>query len=147
MYKHLLVPVDGSALSLKALDSAAGLATALGAAITVVTVSPPFPMMVAGDGYVLDLNSPSEWETSIERHAVKVRQAAEKRAKSKNVTIKFISVVAEQPYEGIINTAKKAKCDVIVMASHGRKGLSALLLGSETTKVLTHSKVPVLVCR
>lgn len=147
MYKHLLVPVDGSPLSLKALDSAAGLAGALGAAITVVTVSPPFPMMVAGDGYVLDLNSSSEWEASIERHSVKVRQAAEKRAKSKNVTIKFVSVVAEQPYEGIINTAKKSKCDVIVMASHGRKGLSALLLGSETTKVLTHSKIPVLVCR
>lgn len=147
MYKHLLVPVDGSKLSLKALDSAAGLAQKLGASITAITVSPPFPMMVAGDGYVLDLNKPSEWEASIERHAVKVRAAAEKRATAKGVTIKFVSIVAEQPYDGIISTARKYKCDLIVMASHGRKGFSALLLGSETTKVLTHSKIPVLVCR
>lgn len=147
MYKHLLVPVDGSKLSLKALDSAAGLAQKLGASVTAVTVSPPVPMMVAGDGYVLDLNKPSEWEASIERHAVKVRAAAEKRATAKGVTIKFVSIVAEQPYDGIIDTARKFKCDLIVMASHGRKGFSALLLGSETTKVLTHSKIPVLVCR
>ncbi|MFY8063046.1 MAG: universal stress protein, partial [Usitatibacteraceae bacterium] len=59
----------------------------------------------------------------------------------------FTSVTSDQPHEAIINLAKKRKCDLIVMASHGRRGLSAMLLGSETTKVLTHSKVPVLVCR
>ncbi len=147
MYKHLLVPTDGSKLSLKALDVAGGLAGAIGARLSVVTVSPPYPMMVTGDGYMLDLNTPSQWESSTAQNAEKIRAAVEKRAQAKGFKVSFNAITVENPWEGIIDTAHKKKCDLIVMASHGRRGLSAILLGSETTKVLTHTKLPVLVCR
>jgi nucleotide-binding universal stress UspA family protein len=147
MYKHILVPVDNSKLSLKALDTAAELAKSLGAKITAVTVSPSYPTIVAGDGYMVEPIAPSEWDKITARHAEKVRKDVDKRAKAKSVSMQFVAATVDQPYLGIIETAKKKKCDLIVMASHGRRGLSALLLGSETTKVLTHSKLPVLVCR
>jgi nucleotide-binding universal stress UspA family protein len=147
MYKHLLVPVDGTKLSLKALDEAGTLAKALGSKITAVTVSPVYPMLVSGDGYVLDLNSPSEWETTTAKQADRIRLVVEKRAAAKGLKVAFVTVTFDGPYLGIIETARKKKCDLIVMASHGRRGFSGFLLGSETTKVLTHSKIPVLVCR
>jgi len=147
MFKNILVPLDGSKLSMKALDTAAGLSQSLGASVTAMTVSPTYPMMVSGDGYMLDLNSPSAWEQATAKQEVKIRADAEKRAESKGFRVKFVAITTDQPYLGIIETAKKQKCDLIVMASHGRRGISALLLGSETTKVLTHSKIPVLVCR
>ncbi|HEX9391206.1 MAG TPA: universal stress protein [Usitatibacteraceae bacterium] len=147
MYKHLLVPVDGSKFSLKALDVAGGLAASIGAKLSVVTVSPPYPMIVTGDGYMLDLNTPSQWEASTTQNAEKIRTTVEKRAKARGLKVNFTAITTDNPYEGIIKTAVKKKCDLIVMASHGRRGLSAILLGSETTKVLTHTKLPVLVCR
>lgn len=147
MYKHILVPVDGTKLSLKALDEAGGLAQALNAKVTAVTVSPLFPMRIVGEGNMLDLRSPSEWETGVAQHNGRVRQAAEKRAAARGFELLFVAVMMDDPYLGIIETARKKKCDLIVMASHGRRGLSALLIGSETNKVLTHSKIPVLVCR
>jgi nucleotide-binding universal stress UspA family protein len=147
MYKHILVPVDGSTLSLKALDSAAGLAKAMGARVTAVTVMPAYPTIVAGDGYMVEPISPQEWEKSVARHSELVEKNAGKRAATKGLDISFVTATTDQPYLGIIETAKKKKCDLIVMASHGRRGISALLLGSETTKVLTHSKIPVMVVR
>jgi nucleotide-binding universal stress UspA family protein len=147
MYKHILVPVEGTRLSLTALDAAAGLAKPLGAKVTVLTVKPNYPLTVMGEGYLLDLNSPVEWEKSADASAQKLKHAAEKRAARKGLDIDFIATTHDQPFEAIIKTAEKKKCDLIVMASHGRRGVAALLLGSETTKVLTHSKVPVLVCR
>lgn len=147
MFKHILVPLEGSRLSLKALDTAATLAATFGAKVTALTVSPPYPITVMGEGYMLDLNSPAEWEKSTDAHVQKLKHAAEKRAAKKGLTIGFASVASEHPYLGIIETAEKKKCDLIVMSSHGRRGVAALLLGSETTKVLTHTKLPVLVCR
>ena len=147
MYKHILVPVDGTTLSLKALDTAAGLAKAMGAKVTAVTVSPVYPTIIAGDGYMVEPISPKDWEKSVAKHSDHVESNAAKRAAAKGLEISFVTAAADQPYTGIIETAKKKKCDLIVMASHGRRGISALLLGSETTKVLTHSKIPVLVCR
>jgi nucleotide-binding universal stress UspA family protein len=147
MYKHILVPVDGTKLSQKALDTAAGLAKALGAKVTAVTVSPAYPAIIAGDGYMVEPISSKEWEKSVAKHTERVRIEVEKRAASKGLTLTFVSATTDQPYDGIIETASLKKCDLIIMASHGRRGMSALLLGSETTKVLTHSKVPVLVVR
>ena len=147
MFKHILVPTDGSKLSLKALDLAAGLATSNGTKVSALHVAPTFPAMIGGDGYMVTPMSIKDWDLSIAKSTARVRELVEKRAKAKSVTVQFLSVAADQPHAAIIETAKRKKCDVIVMASHGRKGLSALLMGSETTKVLTHCKLPVLVCR
>ena len=147
MFKHILVPTDGSKLSLKALDLAAGLANATDARVSVLHVSPSYPTMIGGDGYMVTPIMPKEWDISSAKGTALIREQVEKRAKAKSVAVQFLSVTVDQPYIGIIDVAKRKKCDLIVMASHGRKGLSALLIGSETTKVLTHCKVPVLVCR
>ncbi len=147
MYKHLLVPLDGSKFALRALDAAAELANATGAKLTAVTVSPTYPTIMAADGYMIEPVSPEEWDKSMAKSAERIRRAAEKRIAAKDLELGFVTVMFDQPYMGIIESAKRRKCDLIVMASHGRRGISALVLGSETTKVLTHSKIPVLVCR
>ena len=147
MFKHILVPTDGSKLSLKALDMAAQMAASTDAKVSVLHITPTYPTMGGGDGYMLTPITPKDWDASLVKLTARVRDQVEKRAKSKSVAILFLSVMFDQPYVGIIDTAKRNKCDVIVMASHGRSGFSALLLGSETTKVLTHCKLPVLVCR
>ena len=147
MFKHILVPTDGSKLSFKALDLAAGLANATKARVSVLYVSPSYPTMIGGDGYMITPITLKDWDSSIAKTTASVREQVEKRAKAKSVAVQFVSVTVDQPHTGIIDVAKRKKCDLIVMASHGRKGISALLLGSETTKVLTHCKLPVLVCR
>lgn len=147
MFKHILVPTDGSKLSLKALDLAAGIASATHAKVSVLYVSPSYPTMIGGDGYMVTPSSVKDWDVSIAKVAAGVREQVEKRAGAKSVAVQFLTVAVDQPYLGIIDVAKRKKCDLIVMASHGRRGVSALLIGSETTKVLTHCKVPVLVCR
>ena len=147
MFKHILVPTDGSKLSLKALDLAAGIASATDAKVSVLYVSPSYPTMIGGDGYMVTPMSIKDWDISIAKGAARVREQVEKRAGAKSVAVQFLTVAVDQPYLGIIDVAKRKKCDLIVMASHGRRGISALLIGSETTKVLTHCKVPVLVCR
>lgn len=147
MYKHLLVPVDGTKLSLSALDTAGKLANTLGARVTAVTVSPTYPTLVMGEGYALDLRNAEHWEKATTRHVSLVRTAVEKRARARGFDVQFLAVTRDGVYLGIIEAARKLKCDLIVMASHGRRGLSAVLLGSETSKVLTHTKIPVLVCR
>lgn len=147
MFKHILVPVDASKLSLKALDMALTLAKTVGARVTAVTVSPSYPTMIAGDGYLVEPISPTEWKKITLKNAEGIRKNVGNRAKAKSIEVRFLVTPVDQPYLGIIETANSEKCDLIVMASHGRRGLAALILGSETTKVLTHSKLPVLVCR
>lgn len=153
MYKHLLFPTDGSTVSLKALDTAITMARSFDAKVTVLTVSPPYPPVYAGDGFVFDPITTKEWKAINDKHAGTVQADVKKRIAKKHganaipVKIQFLSIADIEPYNAIIEAAKKQKCDLIVMASHGRRGLSAILLGSETTKVLTHSKIPVLVCR
>jgi len=147
MFKNILVPTDGSKLSMKAVDMAILLAKETGAVLTVLTVVPPYPVMPVGDGYVLEPISGDAWDKVMKKRADKILAGAAKRAKGKEFSVQLLSVRSGLPYDGIIASAKKRKCDLIIMASHGRRGLSALLLGSETTKVLTHSSIPVLVCR
>lgn len=148
MYKNILVPTDGSRLSAKAVKAAARLAKALGARLTGVYVIPPYVPPMYGEAvvYVPEV-SPKRYKELSEKEAKKALAVIENQAKTAAVPCKTVSITADQAWQGIIRTARARKCDVIVMASHGRRGLSGLLLGSETTKVLTHSKTPVLVCR
>ena len=147
MFKHILVPTDGSKLSFKALDLGASLAQSSNAKLTVVTVSAPYSDMVSGDGYMLAAIAPHDWELALAKRAAVIQRDVEKRLAKRKIASAFVAVTVNDVHAGILETAKRRKCDLIVMASHGRRGLSALLMGSETNKVLTHSKLPVLVCR
>jgi nucleotide-binding universal stress UspA family protein len=149
MYKHILVPTDGSPLSLKAAKEAAALAKKIGAKITAVFVTEPF-MPPASNEALLPRNMDTLQTAHRKAAAANAEHALGKvaaTAKAAQVSCESLHVTNDRAWDGIIRAAKKEKCDLIVMASHGRKGLAGLLLGSETTKVLTHSKTPVLVCR
>jgi len=148
MFKHLLVATDGSKLSGKAIRTAARLAGATGAKMTGAFVIAPFvpPAFDEGVVYVRAL-SPKRYKELTEREARKALAAVEIEARTAGAEYGSAILTADTPWEGIIRAAKSKNCDLIVMASHGRRGLAGLLLGSETTKVLTHSKIPVLVCR
>lgn len=149
MYRHLLVPTDGSALSLRAVKTAARMAISLGSKISVVHVVPPWAPPVYGDplGYLPLVSDPKEFKASVERSAQRVLAAAVRRAESFGVSCGAVLCTHEHPWEGILKTARSRRCDLIVMASHGRRGLAGVLLGSETARLLTHSRIPVLVCK
>jgi nucleotide-binding universal stress UspA family protein len=148
MFKHILVPTDGSRLSAKAVKVAAKLAKQFGAKLTGVYVIPPYVPPMYGEAaiYVPEI-TPRRYKELSEKEAKKALAVVEIEAKTAGVPCKTLWLTDDQAWNGIVRSAKSKRCDLIVMASHGRKGLSGLLLGSETTKVLTHSKVPVLVCR
>jgi nucleotide-binding universal stress UspA family protein len=148
MFKHILVPTDGSRLALKGAKAGIRLAKALKARVTAVYVIPPFMPIAYGDAAVyVPALSPQEYKKSAERAAKRALGAVEAEAKKARVRCKTRFVTAAQPYDGILRAARAAKCDAIAMASHGRGGLAGVLLGSETTRVLAHSKIPVLVTR
>jgi nucleotide-binding universal stress UspA family protein len=117
----------------------------VGAKTTVITVSPFFHTFVLDPGMIID--TPQEYQRECEALAAKTLGVAEAAAKTAGVPCRALHVIHDHPYSAIIEAAQKNQCDLIFMAFHGRKGVSALILGSETTKVLTHSKIPVLVCR
>jgi nucleotide-binding universal stress UspA family protein len=145
MYKHVLIPTDGSALSELAIRHGMTLARAVGARVTVLTVSLPFRSLALDPVMVSD--SPVRYEQECEALAEKALGIARTEAGVAGVSCETRHVTHGQPYRAIVETAQERGCDLICMASHGRKGVSALVLGSETNKVLTHSKIPVLVCR
>lgn len=145
MFKSILIPVDGSKLSLKALSYGSKLAESSGAKLTIMTATPEFPTIIGGEGYMIAPLSSKQWDAMIEKRSDAIKQRVNKQLNG--TPYEFTSMTSDYPYAAIISVAKKRKCDLIVMASHGRRGLSAMLLGSETTKVLTHSTIPVLVCR
>jgi len=148
MYKNLLVPVDGSKLSDKAVKEAIALAGALGARITLYYAVPDFPEPVYMESAMMAAYVPPEqYRAEAERFATKVLDKAAAKVTAAGVQAATYQSLADVPFEGIIAAAAKKKCDLILMASHGRRGVSGFLLGSETQKVLTHSKVPVLVVR
>lgn len=149
MLKHILVPTDGSRLSIKAARYAIRLAHSSRARITALHVIPPFSPPTYVDGIVPypELFSPAEYKKSTERYTRKLLARVEALAKAGRVRCDSVFVTGERPWQAIIATARSRRCDLIVMASHGRSGIAAVVLGSETTKVLTHSKTPVLVCR
>jgi nucleotide-binding universal stress UspA family protein len=148
MYKHILVPTDGSTLSNKAARAAAKLARATGARLTALYAIPPLGQPMVLEGFVYDTSySQEQYEKGMRKHAGKALRKVRDEAEAQSVKCDAISVIEGNPWEAIIKAARAKKCDLIVMASHGRRGLQGVLLGSETTKVLTHSKTPVLVCR
>jgi nucleotide-binding universal stress UspA family protein len=145
MYKHILIPTDGSPLSDDAVKQGLGLAKTLHAKVTVLTVVPPFHVFTTETMMVTDTRE--HYDKDIARMAERRLAWPREAAKLAGVVYEDVSEVAEHPWAAIVETAEIRGCDLIVMASHGRKGVSALVLGSETTKVLTHSKIPTLVCR
>jgi len=147
MYKHILVATDGSKLSQRAVTHAIALAQALGAKLTAFYASPDYPLPAYADGVVYEPVSKKEYAALANQEAEKVLGAIAEKAQAGGLECATVHTIAPAPWEAILNAAKKAKADAIVMASHGRRGVSALLLGSETQKVLTHSKVPVIVVR
>ncbi len=147
MYKHILVATDGSKLSQKAVTHAIALAQALGAKLTVFYASPDYPLPAYADGVVYEPVSKKEYAALATQEAEKILSAIAQKAEAGGLECATIHTIAPAPWEAILAAAKKSKADAIVMASHGRRGVSALLLGSETQKVLTHSKIPVIVVR
>ena len=147
MFKHLLVPTDGSALSQETVLSAVQFAAETGAKITFLYVRPDYPVSYFGEGALVDPTTPESFADMTGKVADEILERSAAAAKAKGVASAGRSLVNDLPYEGIIETATTEGCDLIFMASHGRRGLVGLLLGSETQKVLTHSSIPVLVFR
>jgi nucleotide-binding universal stress UspA family protein len=149
MFKHVLVPTDGSPLSLRAAKTAVDLARVHDARITAIHVMAPYVLPAAPDGMMFypESFSPEEYRKAVAKQADKALAKVKAAAEAGGVAFSSIAVTHEQPWQAIIDAAKDRRCDVVVMASHGRRGIAGFLIGSETTKVLTHSKVPVLVCR
>lgn len=147
MFKHILVATDGSKLSDKAVATAIALAKPLKAKLTAFYAAPEMPLPVYSEGVVFQPMSRKEYVAAMDKEAAGIFEPLVARAKTAGIACATAHSISGAPWEAILAAAKKAKCDAIVMASHGRRGLESLLLGSETLKVLTHSKTPVLVCR
>ena len=145
MYKHILIATDGSELAGKAVAAGFELARQCGAQVTVVTVTEPWTAMVGGDAvFAFPID---EYAKAANEGAARILDAASELARKAEITCATVHVKDQYPPEAILDTANKIACDLIVMASHGRRGLGRLLLGSVAAKVLTHSTLPVLICR
>jgi nucleotide-binding universal stress UspA family protein len=145
MFQHILIATDGSLLSQAAVDKAINFAREASAKVTVMTATEPFHV-ISGDSKQLT-DTRQSYEQHVKAEAARYLADAERKAKALGVQCKVIQIEHEHPYRAIIDTAKDSGCDLITMASHGRRGVSALVIGSETNKVLTHSSIPVLVYR
>ena len=148
MYKHVLVPSDGSPLSDRAISEGIALAKHAGAKITLINVVAPYHVPVAGD-HTSDAIKEIErrFLIELEQRAGDMLAKARERVVNAGVACDMVVCAGLHPHEEIIATAKRCACDLILMASHGRRGIQGLLLGSETVKVLTHCSIPVLVVR
>ena len=144
MYKRILVPTDGSEITAKAVETAVTMARAFGATLLTLAVKEPFPYSAITEMQPIP---PQEFFDAQERIAVKHLDQVKAACAAAGVDCLAAAVEAAHPWESIIDFGKDQGADLIVMASHGRRGVAALLLGSETQKVLTHSTVPVLVVR
>ena len=145
MFKHILIPTDGADLSRKAVIYGIQLAKTVGAKVTAITISEPYH--VASMDAVLVAETPDEHEAQTARIAEHALEQVRMAAEAASVEVETVRDIHDQPYRAIIDCARARRCDLIVMASHGRRGVAALLVGSETTKVLTHTAIPVLVYR
>lgn len=147
MFKHILVPTDGSDLSTSTVDKAIVFARETGARITFFFAKPEYPVAFYGEGALIDPTTPEKFAEMADKQAGDILGACEQSARQAGVACDSTSATSDIPYDAIITAAADKGCDLIFMASHGRRGISGLLLGSETQKVLTHSKIPVLVFR
>lgn len=146
MFKHLLIPTDGSKLSEAAVRSGILLARVLDAKVTGLYVMPDYSTIIYGADALLTYNN-ADFVQSTNRDADMALQFVERIARQEGVISEFIRVTSISVYQAIINQAVESHCDLICMASHGRKGISSILVGSETQRVLTHTNIPVLVHR
>jgi len=147
MYRHILIPTDGSELAHKAVTHGLSLAKSVGAKITVLTVEPSFNVYDVPSSKMNQMSGAyAEYTKHAKEHAAKILGAAADEAKAAAVSCETAQVTHDHPYEAIVETAKERGCDLIVMASHGRSGMAAVLVGGVTTEVLTHTSIPVLVC-
>lgn len=147
MFKHILVPTDGSSLSGETVQRAIAFARESGARIAFFYAKPEYPVAFYGEGAFIDPTTPEKFAEMANQQAREILDTCERQARDSEVGCTSLAVTSDIPYEAIIAGANTAGCDLIFMASHGRRGISGLLLGSETQKVLTHSKIPVLVYR
>ncbi len=147
MYQRILVATDGSTLSKKAVSTAIAMAQLTGGELVALKVIPRYPQSYFEGGLALPASDIARVEKQWAEHGQAIVDAVSKTALAKGVKVKAVTAKSDLVSEAIIAAAKKHKCDLIVMASHGRKGIKRLLLGSETQHVLTHSHVPVLVLR
>ena len=148
MYKHILTVYDGSVLSDKALSESTALAKGEGSKITLIYVVTPHHLLLGGGRAIPGLKRlEQEYAAEIEQEAKQMLDTARQRASSAGIACDILIEHGTDPYECIVDAARREKCDLIVMASHGRRGIESLVVGSQTIKVLTHSSIPVLVVR
>lgn len=149
MYKHILIPTDGSPLATRGAKAGVKLARALGAKVTALYAAMPYGPATYGDAAVFYYSGPSpkEYKRFSEEAAKKALAPIETEARKAGVVCSALVVFDWKPWNAILKAARSRKCDAIAMASHGRGGLGGLFLGSETQRVLAHSKIPVLVIR
>jgi len=148
MYKHILIPTDGSPLAARGAKDGVRLAKALGAKVTVLYIAMPYAPAVYGDAAVYYAGpSPKEHKQFSQEAAKKALAPIESEARKAGIACTAVVLFDPKPWEGILKAARSRKCDAIVMASHGRGGLGGVFVGSETQRVLAHSKIPVLVIR
>ncbi|MET4580176.1 universal stress protein [Ottowia thiooxydans] len=147
MYQRILVASDGSPLSKKAVSSAISLAVTCGAELIALKVVPRYPQSYFEGSIGMSAEDSKRIEAGWMEESQKIVDAIKKSGESKGLKVKALLVKSDMVSDALISTAKKHKADLIVMASHGRKGMKRLLLGSETQQVLTHSEIPVLVLR
>ena len=146
-YRHLLVPTDGSEISDRAVEQAVTLAAALGARLRVLHVQVSFPISLVGVGELVEPRTGDALMAATPQRAETILGEAMARAAAAGVEAEQSLLVNPQPHQAILEEARTHGCDLIVMASHGRRGLEGLLIGSETQRVLTQSSCPVLVVR
>lgn len=147
MFKHILIPTDGSDLSARAVQAGVELAARLGARVTGLHAAPPATPIVYGDVLPAGYVPPEQHQALIEAASRRHLGAIEQAARSARVPFDGVSITSDYPADAIVETARERGCDLVFMASHGRRGLKGLLLGSETQKVLVHARIPVLVYR
>jgi nucleotide-binding universal stress UspA family protein len=147
MFKHILIPTDGSELSRATASRAVSFAKEAGARVTVFYAKPEYPIAYFGEGALIDPTTPEKFAELADQQAAEYLADVQRQCTEAGVECSTVAATSDVPYEAIIEAAEKSGCDLIFMASHGRRGISGFLLGSETNKVLTHSKVPVLVYR
>jgi nucleotide-binding universal stress UspA family protein len=147
MFKHILIPTDGSRTAAKAITAGVKLAKEMGARVTGFYAQEPLPMHIHGEGYIADKELVAEFEKRAGEFAARCIAEVGDAAKAAGVPFEGIVVKSQSPHKAIVDAAKKQECDAIFIASHGHKGLTGLVLGSVTQKVLVNSETPVLVFR
>jgi nucleotide-binding universal stress UspA family protein len=143
--KHILIPADGPKLAAQPVDKGVALAASVGAAVTVVTVTEPFHIL-STDAMQVE-STRASYDIDAGAYADRILAAARDKAAVAGVPVETHHKWHDSPYQAIIDTALEEGCDLVAMASHGRRGMAAVVMGSQATRILTHSKIPVLVYR